>query len=93
VIPTYGTRTGAPRVQSTTSDCADANLAALAERWHGVAHGVEDIVLVLAGERLGAGIVVGGRLVRGAVARPASWPSSRSSRGSATRTASVPSPG
>ena len=70
------------RVQSRTSDCADANLAVLAERWHGVAHGVDDIVLVLAGQRLGAGIVVGGRLVRGAGARgPASWPSSRSSEG------------
>ena len=44
----------------------DANLAVLAERWHGVAHGVDNVVLVLAGERLGAGIVVDGRLVRGA---------------------------
>ena len=66
MIPTYGTTTGAPRVQSRTSDCADANLAVLAERWHGVAHGVDNVVLVLAGERLGAGIVVDGRLVRGA---------------------------
>ncbi len=44
----------------------DANLAVLAERWQGVAAGVDDVVLVLAGERMGAGIVVGGRLLRGA---------------------------
>ena len=44
----------------------DANLAVLAERWRGVAQEVDDVVLVLAGERLGAGIIVGGRLVRGA---------------------------
>ncbi|MEP6631106.1 MAG: ROK family transcriptional regulator [Lapillicoccus sp.] len=44
----------------------DANLAVLAERWQGVAVGVDDVVLVLAGERMGAGIVAGGRLLRGA---------------------------
>jgi predicted NBD/HSP70 family sugar kinase len=44
----------------------DANLAVLAERWRGVAQDVDDVVLLLAGERLGAGIVVDGRLVRGA---------------------------
>lgn len=43
----------------------DANLAVLAERWLGAAAGAADIVLVLAGERLGAGICAGGRLVRG----------------------------
>ena len=44
----------------------DANLAVLAERWQGVAQDVDNVVLVLAGERLGAGIVMDGRLVRGA---------------------------
>jgi predicted NBD/HSP70 family sugar kinase len=43
----------------------DADLAVLAERWRGVAAGCADAVLVLAGERLGAGICVDGRLVRG----------------------------
>ncbi len=43
----------------------DADLAVLAERWRGAAAGCADAVLLLAGERLGAGICVGGRLVRG----------------------------
>jgi predicted NBD/HSP70 family sugar kinase len=43
----------------------DANLAALGERWHGVAAGVRDMVFILSGERLGAGIILGGELVRG----------------------------
>jgi len=43
----------------------DANLAVQAERWLGVAGGLDDVVLVLAGERLGAGICLGGRVVRG----------------------------
>jgi predicted NBD/HSP70 family sugar kinase len=43
----------------------DANLAVLGERWRGVADGVENVVMVLAGERLGAGIVLDGRLIRG----------------------------
>jgi predicted NBD/HSP70 family sugar kinase len=43
----------------------DCNLAVLGERWHGVAQGVDDVVCVLASERLGAGIVIGGQLVRG----------------------------
>jgi predicted NBD/HSP70 family sugar kinase len=43
----------------------DCNLAALGERWRGAAQGVDDVVCVLAGERMGAGIVVSGRLVRG----------------------------
>jgi predicted NBD/HSP70 family sugar kinase len=44
----------------------DANLAVVGERWHGVAAGVDDVVVLLAGERLGADLVLGGRLVRGA---------------------------
>jgi predicted NBD/HSP70 family sugar kinase len=43
----------------------DCNLAVVAERWRGVARGVDDVVCVLASERMGAGIVVSGQLVRG----------------------------
>lgn len=43
----------------------DANLAVLAERWLGVAQDVDNVVVLLAGERLGAGICLGGRLIRG----------------------------
>jgi predicted NBD/HSP70 family sugar kinase len=45
----------------------DCNLAVIAERWRGAATGVSDVVCVLAAERLGAGIVVGGSLMRGHV--------------------------
>ena len=43
----------------------DCNLAVIAERWCGAATGLEDVVCVLAGERIGAGIMVGGLLMRG----------------------------
>lgn len=43
----------------------DANLAALAEQWRGAARGVDDVAVVLAGERLGAGLIESGRLLRG----------------------------
>jgi len=43
----------------------DANLAALGDRWQGAAAGVDDVVVILASERLGSGIVEGGRLVHG----------------------------
>lgn len=43
----------------------DANLAALGDRWAGAARGVDDVVVILASERLGSGIVDGGRLVHG----------------------------
>lgn len=43
----------------------DANLAVIGERWRGAAAGCDDAVLLLAGERLGAGLCLGGRLVRG----------------------------
>ncbi|WP_034262450.1 ROK family protein [Actinospica robiniae] len=42
----------------------DANLAALAERWRG--HRAETMIYVLAGARLGTGLVIGGQLHRGA---------------------------
>jgi predicted NBD/HSP70 family sugar kinase len=54
-------RTLAPPV-AIENDC---NLAVIGERWLGVAGGAEDVICVLAGERLGAGIVVGGKLLRG----------------------------
>jgi len=44
----------------------DANLAALAEGWRGHGRGVRSHVTLLAGERLGAGVVDDGRLLRGA---------------------------
>jgi predicted NBD/HSP70 family sugar kinase len=43
----------------------DANLAALAEGWRGHGRGMRHFVALLAGERLGAGIVEDGRVIRG----------------------------
>jgi predicted NBD/HSP70 family sugar kinase len=43
----------------------DANLAVLAERWQGQAQDVDNVIALLAGERLGAGIVDDKRLVLG----------------------------
>ncbi len=43
----------------------DANLAALAERWKGTAQGVDNLVVMLAGDRLGSGILESGRLLHG----------------------------
>lgn len=43
----------------------DCRLAALAERWRGVATDSEHIVYVLAGSRTGAGIIINGQLLRG----------------------------
>jgi predicted NBD/HSP70 family sugar kinase len=43
----------------------DANLAAWGERWRGVAAGVDDLVVMLADERLGSGVFSDGRPVRG----------------------------
>ncbi|TDW29481.1 ROK family protein [Cryobacterium psychrophilum] len=43
----------------------DANLAALAERWCGVGAGVDDLAVMLAGERIGTGLVENGRLLHG----------------------------
>jgi predicted NBD/HSP70 family sugar kinase/predicted transcriptional regulator len=44
----------------------DANLAALDERSAGTAANVDNVIVLLAGERLGAGLILGGQLVRGA---------------------------
>ncbi|WP_066293440.1 ROK family transcriptional regulator [Arthrobacter sp. B6] len=43
----------------------DANLAALGDRWKGAAAGVDDVVVILASERLGSGVIDGGRLLHG----------------------------
>lgn len=43
----------------------DANLAALGERWRGSAAGVDDVVVILASERFGSGVIEDGRLLRG----------------------------
>jgi predicted NBD/HSP70 family sugar kinase len=43
----------------------DANLAARGERWRGVAAGVDDLVVMVADERLGSGLILGGRPIRG----------------------------
>jgi len=51
-----------PRPVLVENDC---NLAVIAERWRGVAREVDDVICVLATERMGAGIVVAGQLVRG----------------------------
>ncbi|HEV2824320.1 MAG TPA: ROK family protein, partial [Actinomycetota bacterium] len=42
-----------------------ATLAARGERWRGVAAGVADLVVMVADERLGSGLFLGGRPVRG----------------------------
>ncbi|HZA82584.1 MAG TPA: ROK family protein, partial [Actinomycetes bacterium] len=43
----------------------DANLAAWGERWRGVGTGVDDLVVMVADERLGSGLFLGGRPIRG----------------------------
>lgn len=43
----------------------DANLATVAEHWRGAARGARDAVCVLAGHRVAAGLLLGGRLHRG----------------------------
>ena len=44
----------------------DANAAALGEMWRGAAVGVDDFVLIAIGTGVGAGVVIGGRVVAGA---------------------------
>lgn len=43
----------------------DSNMAALAEHWRGVAQGAADVVYILAGRRISAGILLGGKVHRG----------------------------
>lgn len=47
----------------------DANLAALAEAWMGVGAGTGDLAVMLAGERIGFGLMESGRLLHGASGR------------------------
>lgn len=47
----------------------DANLAALAEQWVGGGQGKRAFVTLLAGERLGAGVIEDGRIFRGSSGR------------------------
>jgi glucokinase-like ROK family protein len=44
----------------------DVNIMALGEHWGGVAKGVDDMIYVKIGTGIGSGIIVGGRLHRGA---------------------------
>ena len=44
----------------------DVNLAAIAERWHGLGREVDDFVLLSVGTGVGMGVVLGGRLHQGA---------------------------
>jgi predicted NBD/HSP70 family sugar kinase/DNA-binding CsgD family transcriptional regulator len=53
------------RLALRTSIENDINLAALGERWRGVARGVDDFAFVSIGTGLGAGIVLRGELHRG----------------------------
>jgi predicted NBD/HSP70 family sugar kinase len=43
----------------------DANLATLGEHWRGAARNVDDLVVLLAGERFGSGLMDSGRLLHG----------------------------
>ncbi|NUS00769.1 MAG: ROK family protein [Kribbellaceae bacterium] len=43
----------------------DANLATLGEHWRGEARNVDDLVVLLAGERFGSGLMDSGRLLHG----------------------------
>jgi glucokinase len=45
----------------------DANAAALGEKWIGVGHDVDDLVLITLGTGVGGGIISGGRILRGQV--------------------------
>lgn len=56
--------TGALGVPLTVEN--DVNLAAVAEQYDGAARGVDDFVLVWVDEGVGAALVLGGRLLRGA---------------------------
>jgi glucokinase len=43
----------------------DANMAAIGERWRGVAQGVDNFVFIAVGTGIGAGIFIDGRMCRG----------------------------
>ena len=52
--------------RATVAFVNDANAAALGEMWAGSARGVQSFVLIALGTGVGAGVVVGGRLIAGA---------------------------
>jgi predicted NBD/HSP70 family sugar kinase len=60
----WGSELGA-RLDLTVSVENDINLAAVGERWRGMARGVEDFVFLSVGTGLGAGLVLRGELHRG----------------------------
>ncbi|MER5227176.1 ROK family transcriptional regulator [Streptomyces flaveus] len=60
IVTTLGDTLGCPVAVEN-----DANLAALGEQWRGVGGAADEMVFVLLGERLGAGVITGGRLLRG----------------------------
>jgi glucokinase len=45
---------------------SDRNAAVLGEAWHGAARGKSDVIVLMLGTGIGAGILSGGRLIRGA---------------------------
>ena len=53
------------RLELTVSVENDINLAAVGERWRGMARGIEDFVFLSVGTGLGAGLVLRGELHRG----------------------------
>jgi len=64
---------------------SDRNAAVLGEAWRGAARGKQDVVVLIVGTGIGAGIIAGGRLVRGAheLAGCAGWLSVSESRAAA----------
>lgn len=56
----------AERLQASVRIDNDVNLAAVGERWRGAGQGCDDLIVLSVGTGVGAGIVSGGRLLRGA---------------------------
>ena len=46
----------------------DANMAAIGERWRGVAQGIDNFVFIALGTGIGSGVFVDGRICRGRAA-------------------------
>src|SRR6266545_2591885 len=57
--------TGSLRLSTAVTLENDVNLAALGERWLGIAQGVEDFAFLSVGTGMGMGLVLGGELHRG----------------------------
>lgn len=56
----------AKRLETSVFVDNDANAFALAEHWYGAGRGADDLIAVTVGIGIGAGIILGGRLYRGA---------------------------